>query len=109
MKKLWIGLIAAALMLAMVPETMAGHHGHRREKGNDGLRLAAGIVHLVREVIAPTPQVVCPAPAVIAPPHRIEYRRPAPPVRHHKKNDHHRKDNRKEHRNDRGGHKGHRR
>ena len=105
MKKLMIALIGTAAMLLTVPETFAGNHRHHRKADNDGLRLAAGIVHLVREVIAPTPQVVCPAPAVIAPPHRIGYRRPAPPVRHHKKNDHHRK----EHRNDRGGHKGHRR
>lgn len=97
MKKLWIGLIAAALMLAMVPETMAGHHGHRREKGNDGLRLAAGIVHLVKEIIAPAPTVIVPQAPAIVPPRPVYHHRPAPPPkpRHHRN---HKPDNHRGHR-----------
>ena len=68
MKKVWIGMIGAAAMLAFVPETMARpHHGH----DNDGLALAAGIVNLVKSVIAPAPKVVvapAPAPVVVTPP-----------------------------------------
>ena len=90
MKKLMITLLGAAVMLIAVPETMAGHHGRCRDKGNDGLRLAAGIVNLVKEVIAPAPQAVCAAaprvvytpPATVIVPPRHNYRRPEPP-RHH--------------------------
>ena len=91
MKKMMIVLVGATAMLAVVPETMAGHH---KDKGNDGLRLAAGIVNLVKQAIAPAPQVVYqPAPpppvvhhpAVIVKDHRHERcepkRRPEPPRR----------------------------
>ena len=77
-----ITLLGAAAMLIAVPETMAGHHGHHRDKGNDGLRLAAGIVNLVKEIIAPTPNVVYTAPATLVVPPRNVYRRPEPPKRH---------------------------
>ena len=95
MKKMTIGLLAAAAMMLTVPEAVAGHHGKHHEKGNDGLRLAAGIVNLVKEIITPAPQVVyAPQPAVIAPPppppvHRKPvyrkpvYRKPEPPRPHH--------------------------
>ena len=84
MKKMTIGLLAAAAMMLTVPEAMAGHHGKHHEKGNDGLKLAAGIVNLVKEIIAPAPQVVyAPQPAVIAPPPPPPvYRKPAPPKPH---------------------------
>ena len=103
MKKLCIGLIGAAAMLAVIPETMARpHHGHHH---NDGLALAAGIVNLVRTVVAPAPVVVAPppqpvvvapAPVVVAPPPPpvvvapapVVVTRPAPivvtPPRHHR-------------------------
>ena len=91
MKKMTIGLLAVAAMMLTVPEAVAGHHGKHHEKGNDGLRLAAGIVNLVKEIITPAPQVVyAPQPAVIAPPpppppvHRKPvYRKPEPPRPHH--------------------------
>ena len=83
MKKVWIGMIGAAAMLAFVPETMARpHHGH----DNDGLALAAGIVNLVKSVIAPAPKVVvapAPAPVVVTPPPPpapVVVTRPAPVV-----------------------------
>ena len=97
MKKLCIGLIGAAAMLAVVPETMARpHHGHH----NDGLALAAGIVNLVKAVIAPTPVVVAPppppAPVVVAPapvvvtPPPPRHHRPAPPRGGHGRGGHRR-------------------
>ena len=98
MKKKIMILLGAAAMLFAVPETMAGHHGHRPDKGNDGLKLAAGIVHLVKEAITPAPRVIyappervaAPPPArviapppvrVVAPPPKPAYHRPAPVVR----------------------------
>ena len=86
MKKMMFVLLGAAAMLFAVPETMAGHHDHH--KGNDGLRLAAGIVNLVKEIIAPAPQVVyAPPPAVITPPPPPpKVHRPEPPRKNHKPN-----------------------
>ena len=72
-----IGLVGMAAIFAAVPETMAGNHSG----GNDGLRLAAGIVHLVKEVLAPAPAVVAaPAPVVVAPPPRPVVVTPPRPV-----------------------------
>ena len=71
MKKIMIGLLGTAAMLVVVPETMAKDHHH-----NEGLHLAAGIVNLVKAVIAPTPVVVTPPP-----PQR--YRPAPPPARPH--------------------------
>ena len=100
MKKMMIGLVGMAAVMLAVPETMAAPHGRKHDRGNDGLRLAAGIVHLVREVIAPTPVVVpqyqtvvtTPRPAVITPRpvvvrapqrnHRYEPPRKPAPQRH---------------------------
>ena len=65
MKKLIVGLLGTAAMLVVVPETMAKPHHHDHD--NDGLNLAAGIVNLVRAVIAPAP-VVVKQPVVVAPP-----------------------------------------
>ena len=62
MKKVWIGMIGAAAIFAAIPETMAHPGGHHK---NDGLALAAGIVNLVKAVVAPTPVVVAPAPVVV--------------------------------------------
>ena len=77
MKKMMIGLVGMAAIFAAVPETMAGNHSG----GNDGLRLAAGIVHLVKEVLAPAPAVVAaPAPIVVAPPPRPVVVTPPRPV-----------------------------
>ena len=77
MKKMMIGLVGMAAIFAAVPETMAGNHCG----GNDGLRLAAGIVHLVKEVLAPAPAVVAaPAPVVVAPPPRPVVVTPPRPV-----------------------------
>lgn len=90
MKKLTVGLLGMAAMLIVVPETMAAPHGGRHGKGNEGLRLAAGIVHLVKEAITPAPQRVIvqrPRPAVIVPPrHAVKYHKPKPhtPPRKHK-------------------------
>ena len=96
MKKMMIALVGMTAILVAVPETMAGHHGHK-DKGNDGLRLAAGIVNLVKHALTPTPQVVYqPAPppvvvhkpAVIVKEHHKHYqpkRRPEPPRRAHAK------------------------
>ena len=81
-------LFAAAVLVGTT--AFAGPPRHHREKGNDGLRLAAGIVNLVTEVIAPAPQppVICYRPAPPPPPPRkvirrtrVEHRRPAPPPR----------------------------
>ena len=84
MKKFWIGLMGMTAMLIVVPETMAGppkgHHGEH----NEGLALAAGIVHLVKEIITPPRPVVVapqPAPVVVAPqPAPIVMAPPARPV-----------------------------
>ena len=77
MKKMMIGLVGMAAIFAAVPETMAGNHCG----GNDGLRLAAGIVHLVKEVLAPTPAVVTtPTPIVVAPPAPVVVTPPVRPV-----------------------------
>ncbi len=88
MKKLTVGLLGMAAMLVVVPETMAAPHGGRHGRGNEGLRLAAGIVHLVKDVIAPRPAVIVPhRPAVIVPPrHAVKYHKPKPhtPPRKHK-------------------------
>ena len=82
MKKMMIVLLGAAAMLFAVPETFAGHHGHH--KGNDGLRLAAGIVNLVEAAITPAPQVIYAPPALaIAPPPPVIHHRPAPQKRRH--------------------------
>ena len=79
MKKLTIGLFAAAAMLIAVPEAMAGHHG----KCNDGLRLAAGIVNLAKEIAEPAMQVIyAPPPVVVAPPPPVVYHKPEPPKVH---------------------------
>ena len=89
MKKLTVGLLGMAAMLVVVPETMAAPHGGRHGKGNEGLRLAAGIVHLVKEAITPAPQRVIvqrPRPAVIVPPrHVVTHHKPkhhTPPRKH---------------------------
>ena len=94
MKKMMIGLVGMATVMFAAPETMAAPHGHKHDRGNDGLRLAAGIVHLVKEVVAPTPAVVTPRPIVVAPPPAVVTprpivvtpRRPAvkAPARHHR-------------------------
>ena len=84
MKKFWIGLMGMTAMLIVVPETMAGppkgHHGEH----NEGLALAAGIVHLVKEIITPPRPVVVapqPAPVVVAPqPAPVVVAPPARPV-----------------------------
>ncbi|MBE6355823.1 MAG: hypothetical protein E7058_01765, partial [Lentisphaerae bacterium] len=57
-------MVAAAAFMGTA--VFAGPH-HRHHKRNEGLALAAGIVHLVKEVVAPTPVVVTPPPAVVAP------------------------------------------
>ena len=80
MKKTLIAAVGFAAMFAFVPETMARHHKHH---DNDGLRLAAGIVGLVKAVVAPTPVVVNPAPApvvVTPPPAPVVVTPPAPVV-----------------------------
>ena len=97
MKKMMIVLVGMTAILVAVPETMAGHHGHK-DKGNDGLRLAAGIVNLVKYAITPAPQVVyqpAPPPVVVQRPAVIikdrrheryaPKRRPEPPRRAHAK------------------------
>ena len=90
MKKMIIATLGAAMMLAVVPETMAAPHGHKGHRDNDGLRLAAGIVHLVKSVIAPAPVVVAPPPppVVVVPPRRpvvVTPPRHIPPApRHHR-------------------------
>lgn len=86
--------ITAGVVLAAVftVPLMAGpkHHRNHHHHGNDGVRLAAQIVGLVKNAIAPAPVVVTrPAPVVIAPPPpRYRHHRPAPPPppRHHRRN-----------------------
>jgi hypothetical protein len=81
MKKMMIAVVGMAAMLVAVPETMAAPHGGRHHRGNDGLRLAAGIVNLVQQVINPAPVVIAPPrPVVIAPPRPIIV--PQRPVKH---------------------------
>ena len=103
MKKFGIALLGATAVLLTIPEVQARppHHKGRHHDKNDGLALAAGIVHLVKEVVAPTPVVVAPpptpvvvapppAPVVVAPPAPVvvvpprRYHHPAPPPRHHR-------------------------
>ena len=87
MKKMMIAFVGMAAMLVAVPETMAAPHGDKHHKGNDGLRLAAGIVHLVKEVINPAPVVIAPPrPVVVTPPRPVivkpEPKRHTPPRQH---------------------------
>ena len=87
MKKMMIAFVGMAAMLVAVPETMAAPHGGKHHKGNDGLRLAAGIVHLVQGVINPAPVVVAPPrPVVVTPPRPVivkpEPKRHTPPRQH---------------------------
>ena len=93
MKNTKIIAIVSALLIAGGLTARPHHHKH-----DDGLRLAAGIVGLVANVLAPTPVVVAapppppppvvvvppppPRPIVVAPPPR-RYAPPPPPRRHH--------------------------
>lgn len=118
MKKFLIGAVGLGIVLAAAPQAMAGGHHRGRHHDNDGLRLATGIVNLVKAVVAPTPVVVTPPPAVIqhpvvvqpapvvvTPPPVVVHPRPvvvAPPKRpHHRPAPPPRHDNRG-HRNNRG-------
>ena len=79
MKKATLSVLTSFCVLACLMPTEAQAKEHRH-KHNDGLRLAAGIVHLVGNgiraltgqpktvVVAPAPVVVAPAPVVVAPP-----------------------------------------
>ena len=79
-------MMVAAAMITGTAVFAGPHHGRHHHKRNDGLALAAGIVHLVKEVVAPTPVVVAPAPAVVAPapavvaPAPVVVAPPPPPV-----------------------------
>ena len=85
-KKIVCGIAVAGI--AVVP-AMAGEHGGHHHGGNDGVRLAAEIIGVVRQALAPTPVVVhhpAPPPPPPEPPrrdfrhdhHRHEFRAPAP-------------------------------
>ena len=79
-----IAFVGMAAMLVAVPETMAAPHGGKPHKGNDGLRLAAGIVHLVQQAVNPAPVVLAPPrPVVVTPPRPVivkpEPKRHTPP------------------------------
>ena len=111
MKKNTKVLMVAAFMVIGCA-AFAGPHGRHHHHRRDGLDLAAGIVNLVRAVVAPPvvvappavvappvvvappavvappPVVVAPPPVVVAPPPRYHHYRPAPPPRH---NRHHRR------------------
>ena len=91
MKNTKIIAIVSALLIAGGLTARPHHHKH-----DDGLRLAAGIVGLVANVLAPTPVVVAapppppPPPVVVTQPpppviirHPAYHHRPAPAVRHH--------------------------
>ena len=83
MRKLFLGILAVTAFLLVVPEA-AARPKHKRHKhgGNDGLALAAGIIHLVKEVVAPTPVVVAPPPqpVVVTPPPVVVAPPPRPVV-----------------------------
>lgn len=70
MKKYCLIALSAAFMLSLIPTLEASPHRHskRNRRQDDGLALAAGIVHLVRSVIAPPTVVVTPRPVVVVPP-----------------------------------------
>ena len=73
-KKIVCGIVAAGI--AVVP-AMAGEHGghHRHHGGNDGVRLAAEIIGVVRHALEPAPVVVHhPAPPPPPAPQRREFR-----------------------------------
>ena len=64
----------ALVGITIVPVMAGGHGGnHHHDHGNDGVRLAAEIVGLVRNIFEPTPAPRHPAPP---PP-------PPEPARHH--------------------------
>lgn len=69
-RKIVCGIVLAGI--TVLPAMAGGHGGdhHRHDRGNDGVRLAAEIVGLVRNVLAPAPVVVHHTP-------------PPPPPRHH--------------------------
>ncbi len=93
MKKTAEIMMLAAVMFIGTAAFAGPRGGHRHHR--DGLDLAAGIVHLVMQVVNPQPQVVvAPAPVVVTPPrhHRPvpRYHRPAPrpqrpAPRHHRR------------------------
>ena len=76
MKKIVCGIALAGI--AVFPAT-AGEHGghHRHHEGNNGVRLAAEIVGLVRNALAPVPTVLRHDPPP-EPPRRREIGHPAP-------------------------------
>lgn len=84
MKKVYLGALSAAALLLIAPNADAAPHRKHKHHRNEGLELAAGIVHLVKEVIAPTPVVVTPpppppAPVVVAPAPVVVTPPPPPP------------------------------
>ena len=104
MKTMMKTAMIAGMMFLGTAVFAGPHHHHKR----DGLDLAAGIVNLVMQVVAPPQVVVAPAPVVTAPvvvtpapvirynyaaqpvyvyrpapPPRHNRHRPAPPPRHH--------------------------
>ena len=90
MKKYCLIALSAAFMLSLIPTLEASPHRHskRNRRQDDGLALAAGIVHLVRSVIAPPTVVVTPRPVVVVPPRPVVIhpprrvpQRPLPPPR----------------------------
>ncbi|MBR7139204.1 MAG: hypothetical protein IKD44_06630 [Lentisphaeria bacterium] len=78
MKAMKIALVIGITAICTLPAMAAPHHGHHH-RGNDGLRLAANIVGVVRNALQfQTPQVVT-QPIVVTPPPVIH----CPPPRHH--------------------------
>ena len=74
----------ALVGITIVPAMAGGHGGHHHhDHGNDGVRLAAEIVGLVRNVFTPAPALRHPAPPPPPEPPRHpeprgEFRAPAP-------------------------------
>ena len=69
------------MLAAVMVFGTAAFAGPRHQPKRDGLDLAAGIVHLVCQVINPQPttQVIVTRPAPPPPPVKQHHRRPAPP------------------------------
>lgn len=86
MKKTAKIMMLAAVMFIGTAAFAGPRGGHRHHR--DGLDLAAGIVHLVMQVVNPQPQVVVTPPPVVVTPRPVvvtppRHHRPAP--RHHRR------------------------
>ena len=81
MKAVKIALVIGVAAVCTLPVAAGPHHG-RHHHGNDGVRLAANIVGLVKNALQIQQPVVVTAPAVVVTPPPVVHC--PPPRRHHR-------------------------